>query len=97
MKENYKWKYQPYQGTLTKEERIVGSVTLIPIQPKALEIKHTYVDPTLRGQGIGKQLLVSLLEEESLKEMLFQPTCSYAVTFFEKHPEYQKRLYKGEE
>ena len=97
MKENCEWKYQPYQGILTKDERIVGSVTLIPIQLKTLEIRHTYVDPTLRGQGIGKQLLVSLLEEESLKEMLFKPTCSYAVTFFEKHPEYQKRLYKGEE
>lgn len=53
-----------------------------------VDVNHTFVDSSLRGQGIAGKLmneLVSELEERGLKAI---PTCSYAQSWFEKHPEY---------
>lgn len=51
-------------------------------------VVSTYVDPSLRGQGVAGKLLeafVEFLQEVDGKAI---PVCSYAVTWFERHPEY---------
>lgn len=53
----------------------------------AVDINHTFVDDSLRGQGIAGKLmeeLIKTLKERGLKAV---PTCSYAKHWFEKHPE----------
>lgn len=55
-------------------------------------IDHTFVDPSLRGNGIADSLLTQaaeFLRKEGRKTKL---TCSYAVTWFEAHPEYRDVL-----
>ena len=50
-------------------------------------IDHTFVDPSLRGQGVAGKLMeaaVAYFRSENLK---VKPTCSYAVKWFEEHPE----------
>ncbi len=55
-----------------------------------VDVNHTFVDSSLRGQGIAGKLMDELaadLEERGLKAV---PTCSYAKGWFEKHPEYSR-------
>ncbi len=55
-------------------------------------ITHTYVHPDLRGQGIAAQLLETLSRwaEEEKKRII--PLCSYAVTFYRRHRDFQHLL-----
>ena len=58
------------------------------IRPGVVNIVHTEVGPNLEGQGIaGKmtQAAAEQLRSEGRKAVL---TCSYAVKWFAKHPEY---------
>ena len=58
------------------------------VRPGVVNIVHTEVDSSLGGQGIaGKitQAVAEKLREEGLKAEL---TCSYAIRWFAKHPEY---------
>ena len=98
MNKEYQWVFNSThgQGTLYNQtHEVIGKVMVVPYNKDVLDIIQTYVDPKFRGHGIGEQLLISLLEDESLKNYKFKPTCSYAVIFFEKHVEYRNRLYEG--
>lgn len=58
------------------------------IRPGVVNIVHTEVDPSLGGQGIAGRLTQAVAEQlrsEGRKAVL---TCSYAVKWFSKHPEY---------
>ena len=51
-------------------------------------IDHTFVDPSLRGEGIAGKL-VKLAADKILAEgNKIAATCSYAVAWFKRHPEY---------
>ena len=75
---------------LGTDEKLLAEVTF-PAQNGTAVIDHTFVDDSLRGQGVAGKLLeaaVQAIREAGLKA---RPTCSYAVAWFEKHPE-QKDL-----
>ena len=58
------------------------------IRKDVVRLTHTEVDPSLGGQGIaGKitQFVADKLRSEGQKAEL---SCSYAVKWFAKHPEY---------
>ena len=68
-----------------QEGHVIAEVTFPEVSEGTAVIDHTFVDDSLRGQGVaGEQL-----EERGMKVI---PTCSYAVRWFEKHPEYRKLL-----
>lgn len=81
--ENYRIFQEDEKGKLLAE-------ITFPIEenhPDIVNVSHTFVDPSLRGQGIAGEMmkeLISYLRNEHLKVI---PTCSYAVDWFEKHPE----------
>ena len=57
-----------------------------------LRVVSTFVDDSLRGQGIAGKLtqeVISYAEKENLKIV---PVCPYTVKYFEKHEEYQGLL-----
>lgn len=65
---------------------LIAEVTF-PISEGVAVIDHTFVDGSLRGQGVAGQLLsaaAARLREAGLKA---RPTCSYAVKWFSEHPE----------
>lgn len=73
---------------LDETGKVLAEVTFPTGEDGAADINHTYVDPALRGRGIADQLLSAAaraLEEKGQKTRL---TCSYAVTWFQAHPEY---------
>lgn len=66
----------------------LACVTFPAVDAETVEIDHTFVDDTLRGQGIAGKLMeaaAGMLEEKGLRAIL---TCPYAVKWFDKHPEY---------
>ena len=47
-------------------------------------IDHTEVDESLRGQGIGRQLLDRIVEMVRQRNMKIIPLCPFAKSVFEK-------------
>lgn len=70
-----------------ESNHMIAVVTFPKVRDNVVNIDHTYVDGSLRGQGIAGRLMeetVSDLRENNLKATL---SCSYAVKWFEEHPE----------
>lgn len=66
---------------------IIAEVTF-PTKNGISTIDHTFVDESLRGQGIAGNL-VKLAADKILSEgNKIAATCPYAVVWFERHPEY---------
>lgn len=67
---------------------VVAEVTFPDVDEQNVNINHTFVDDSLRGQGIAGKLMeaaASTLRQQNRKACL---TCSYAIKWFENHPEY---------
>jgi len=66
---------------------VIAEVTFPRYRDGVVVINHTYVDDSLRGQGIAGQLMENaydLLKEDGRKAVL---TCPYAVKWYREHPE----------
>lgn len=50
-------------------------------------IDHTFVSEKLRGQGIAEKLMTEVYEEIKRTNRKAYLSCSYAIKYFEKHPE----------
>lgn len=64
----------------------IAEVTFPSLSATKVNIDHTFVDNSLRGQGVADQLMqaaVTQLRENNLKAV---PTCSYAKVWFDAHP-----------
>ncbi len=52
-----------------------------------ITITHTFVDDSLRGMGIAKELVESVLAHAKKNGLTVRATCSYAKHYFEKNPD----------
>lgn len=52
-----------------------------------VDATHTFVDPSLRGQGIAEKLVDRLAEEMRKEGKTIIPTCPYIEKLFERKPE----------
>lgn len=59
---------------------------------KKMIIDHTEVDPSLKGKGIGKQLLAALVEYVRQEGIKVIPLCPFANATFMKTREWQDVL-----
>lgn len=66
---------------------LLAEVTFPEKQTGVCEIDHTFVDTSLRGQGIAGRLLQSAADTIRKNGKKARPVCSYAVAWFEKHTE----------
>jgi uncharacterized protein len=55
-------------------------------------IDHTDVDESLKGKGIGKQLVQAAVEFARNSEMKILPLCPFAKAVFDKTPNFQDVL-----
>lgn len=67
--------------------RLVAEITFPCTQPGIYTIDHTFVDPSLRGQGMADKLVRAALEQIRKNGGTPAATCTYAVSWLEKHPE----------
>ena len=80
------WKHKEDRITYEDQGKVLGE--------NRVNICHTFVDESLRGQGIAGQLLERAAKQLRSQGKQAVPTCSYAVLWFEKHPEYGDVLEK---
>lgn len=76
------------------EGKTIAEVRIPEKEPGVRDIERTFVDDSLRGQGIADQLLhavVDRLQQEEKKAIL---SCSYAVKWFGNHPEHENLVKK---
>jgi predicted GNAT family acetyltransferase len=72
--------------------KVVAEVTFPSAGNDVVNINHTFVDGSLRGQGIAGKLMeetADQLRKEGKKAVL---TCSYAISWFEKNEQYKDLL-----
>lgn len=68
--------------------KMIAQVTFPAVDGGTVNIDHTFVDDTLRGQGMAGKLMEAAarhLRETGRHAVL---SCSYAVKWFGQHPEY---------
>lgn len=53
---------------------------------------HTYVPDELRGMGVAAKLVDALIADARAEGTKIKPLCSYVVTAFRRHPEWQDLL-----
>ena len=89
--------FQREPGRIYAEEegRVIAEVTF-PDRDGAADIDHTFVDDTLRGQGVAGQLLRAAADQIRAEGKRARATCSYAEIWFERHPEEADLLCPGE-
>ena len=68
--------------------KLLAEVTF-PTQNGISTINHTFVDSTLRGQGIAGELVKLAADQIVGAGNQIVATCPYAVTWFQHHPEYR--------
>ena len=75
----------------------IAFVDFPEFEPGKVEVTHTVVDPSLRGQGVAGKLMEALAKKLAADGRKATLTCSYAVRWFAKHPELEYLLIDPEE
>jgi len=88
-----------HQEELTKGEfyfdfegKRLASMTYSKAGKDKIIIDHTFVDPTLKGQGVGYKLIESVVDFAKSKDLKIIPLCPFASSVFQKRPEYKELL-----
>ena len=83
-------------GWKMRTENVLQSLNTRNLNPGVVNITHTEVDPSMGGQGIAGKItehVANLLRADGRKAEL---SCSYAIKWFQKHPEYSDVLADSE-
>ncbi|MCQ4635740.1 N-acetyltransferase [Anaerovorax odorimutans] len=72
--------------------RLVAEITFPDAGNGLVDIDHTFVDDSLRGQGAAGQLVEAAVKQIASEGKKAKVTCSYAVKWFQKHEEYRDIL-----
>lgn len=72
---------------LQKDEtgKIVAEITFPETSPGVFVIDHTFVDESLRGQGIASKLVRAATDEIKNRGGQITATCFYAAKWLKKH------------
>lgn len=88
------YKIEEEKITLTEEGKFLAEIDFPQVLPNVHAITHTFVDESLRGQGIAGELMGLLLRKARRDAFLLDPICTYAQGYFEKHPEVKFLLFQ---
>lgn len=68
--------------------RVIAEITFPAVSDKTVDIDHTFVDPSLRGQGVADFLMRAAVAEIRAKGLKTRTSCPYAEKWFLKHTEF---------
>jgi predicted GNAT family acetyltransferase len=68
----------------------IAEITYVPTDESLVTIDHTFVDDSLRGQGVASQLVATVVEEMKQSGKKIIPLCSFAKAEFKRKKEYQE-------
>ena len=70
---------------IEKEGKVVAEIEYEDMGNNEYNIYHTFVDDSLRGQGIASKLVEIAVEEIEKRRGKVSATCSYAKAWLERH------------
>lgn len=68
-----------------EEGKLIAEITFPEERPGVANIDHTFVDGSLRGQGVADRLVRAALEQIQANGGRPTATCSYAAAWLDKH------------
>lgn len=68
-----------------KNGKVLAEITFPKVQDGTFCIDHTFVDSSLRGQGVAGKLVELAVKEITSNGGTVTATCSYAKSWLEKH------------
>jgi len=74
------------------EGKLLAEVCFPPDGEGRVNICHTFVDESLRGQGVAGRLLQEAASDIAARGLKAKATCSYAARWFAEHPEHAALL-----
>ena len=80
-------KYGNGYRKLDESGEVVAEITYTPLNDHTVAADHTFVDPSLRGQGVAEKMLDHMVEELKKEGKKIVPRCSYVVAQFERKPD----------
>lgn len=89
--------FQKSEGRIFAQDetgKLVAEITFPTVAEGVADIDHTFVDESLRGQGVASQLVRAAAAELRAQGKRAKTSCWYAAQWFEKHPQEQDLLYK---
>ena len=75
--------------------KIIVRATFPFVAEKVINVEHTFVDPSLRGQGIASLLMNEVYKNAKEKGYTVVNSCPYAVVWFKKNVDKQDVLNKN--
>jgi uncharacterized protein len=79
---------KPGRFYIEKDQEDIAVIDYHIDEKNRLVVTHTYVDPSLRGQGIANQLLNKVITLAEAGKQYIYPICSFAVKVLQ-HSRYQ--------
>jgi predicted GNAT family acetyltransferase len=80
---------------IEQDGKRVAEMTYVMSAPTIMIIDHTGVSPELKGQQVGRKLVLAGVEHARAKQLKIVPLCPFAKVEFEKHrQEYADVLYQ---
>lgn len=70
------------------EGQVIVEATFPLYEKGIVVVDHTYVDPSLRGQGVASQLMREVCDHAQKLGYKIVSTCPYSVVWFKRHKEY---------
>jgi predicted GNAT family acetyltransferase len=72
---------------LNEKNETVAQVDFPAAGAESVAITRTFVDGSLRGQGVAAELVERVYNDMKEKDKTIRPVCSYAVKWFAEHQE----------
>ena len=77
-----------YEMDLGGEKAVVEYI----VGPGYRILTHTEGPPRFEGQGIGRELVLAVLEDMRAKSLQVIPQCSFIARYIDRHPEWERIL-----
>ncbi|NCB51329.1 MAG: N-acetyltransferase [Clostridia bacterium] len=74
--------------SLNEGGELIAEITFPALSAEKVDIHHTFVDPSLRGQGMADKLVRAAIDAILGRGLKAVATCPYAVKWFTDHTEY---------
>lgn len=80
-----KYIFEPNRISYQDDDKLLAEITFPETQKGVFCIDHTFVDSSLRGQGIASKLVEMAIQEIQKQNGTVTATCSYAKKWLDKH------------
>ncbi len=69
--------------------KLMAEISYVPSGERLTIIDHTWVDESLKGQGVGKKLVALVVEKMRAEQRKIIPLCPFAKHEFDTTPAYR--------